>query len=154
VPKEAQLLQPERFDSTHLANQRVILGPYRYAGQYQQRPQAAEGGILKRTWWVYKSKGEWPDTFEYIVQVWDTASKKGKVNAYSVCVTFGWRRPYIYFLDLLRRQMEWPELRRTALQHYLKWQLPILLFEDASQVRTPGLEASLGSFRPAGKGIG
>ena len=43
-----------------------------------------------------------------------------------------WRRPYIYIADVLRRQMEWPELRRTAIQHYLKWQPRILLVEDAS----------------------
>jgi len=28
--------------------------------------------------------------------------------------------------------MEWPELRRTAIQHYLKWQPRLLLVEDAS----------------------
>ncbi len=130
--EEGQLLQPGRFDKHYLANQRVILGPYRYAGQYQQRPQAAEGGIFKRSWWVYKPKSEWPESFEYLVQVWDTAQRKGKENAYSVCVTFGWRRPYIYIADVLRRQMEWPELRRTAIQHYLKWQPRLLLVEDAS----------------------
>lgn len=64
--------------------------------------------------------------------MWDTAQRKGKENAYSVCVTFGWRRPYIYIADVIRRQMEWPELRRTAIQHYLKWQRHILLVEDAS----------------------
>jgi len=132
VREEGQILQPQRFDATYLANQRVFLGPYRYVGQYQQRPQAAEGGIFKRTWWVYKAKSEWPESFEYIVQVWDTAQRKGKENAYSVCVTFGWRRPNIYIADVLRRQMEWPELRRTAIQHYLKWQSRILLVEDAS----------------------
>ena len=125
-------MQLERFDVTYLTNQRVILGPYRYAGQYQQKPQAAEGGIFKRTWWAYKAKSEWPESFEYIVQVWGTAQREGEENAYSVCVTFGWRRPYICIANVLRRQMEWPELRRTSIQHYLKWQLPILLFEDAS----------------------
>jgi len=53
-------------------------------------------------------------------------------NAYSVCVAFGWRRAYIYIADVLRRQTEWPELRRTAIQHYLKWQPRLQLVEDAS----------------------
>lgn len=50
VREEGQHIQPLHFDATNLANQRVILGLYQYAGQYQQRPQAAEGGIFKRTY--------------------------------------------------------------------------------------------------------
>jgi len=99
---------------------------------YLQRPLTAKGGIFKRTWWVYKAKSESPESFEYIFPAWDTAQPKGKENAYSVCVTFGWRRPYIYIADVPRRQMEWPELRRTAIQHCLKWQPRLLLVEDAS----------------------
>jgi len=32
---------------------KVTLGCYRYAGQYQQRPSPAQGGIFQRVWWRY-----------------------------------------------------------------------------------------------------
>ena len=32
---------------------KTALGSYRYAGQFQQRPVPAEGGMLKRHWWQY-----------------------------------------------------------------------------------------------------
>ena len=48
-----QLLWPEKVTQANLEDLKVTLGSYRYAGQYQQRPSPAEGGILKRYWWRY-----------------------------------------------------------------------------------------------------
>ena len=48
-----ELLWPERIKAAHLASLKVLLGSYRYAGQYQQRPSPAEGGIFKRHSWRY-----------------------------------------------------------------------------------------------------
>jgi hypothetical protein len=48
-----ELLWPGKLTAAHLAKLKVSLGSYRYAGQYQQRPAPAEGGILKRGWWRF-----------------------------------------------------------------------------------------------------
>ena len=47
------LLWPERVTPEDLEELKRTLGSYRYAGQYQQRPAPAEGGIFKRFWWRY-----------------------------------------------------------------------------------------------------
>jgi hypothetical protein len=48
-----QLLWPERIGNQELETIKRDLGSYRYAGQYQQRPSPAGGGIYKRWWWRY-----------------------------------------------------------------------------------------------------
>jgi hypothetical protein len=47
------LLCPQRFSQTALEEYQTALGSYRYAGQFQQRPAPADGGMLKRHWWGY-----------------------------------------------------------------------------------------------------
>src|SRR6266545_4254243 len=48
-----QLLWPEKIRQEDLENLKTILGSYRYAGQYQQRPAPAGGGMLKTYWWRF-----------------------------------------------------------------------------------------------------
>ncbi len=42
-----------RITQAHVGQLKRDLGSYAYAGQYQQRPSPAEGGILKRYWFRY-----------------------------------------------------------------------------------------------------
>jgi len=51
--KEGELLWQERVTRRDLEALKISLGSYRYAGQYQQRPSPAEGGIFKRAWFGY-----------------------------------------------------------------------------------------------------
>src|SRR4029077_7413829 len=48
-----ELLWPQRINEAALKTLKVTLGSYRYAGQFQQRPAPADGGMLKRHWWRY-----------------------------------------------------------------------------------------------------
>ena len=51
--EHGELLWPERFGPTEIESLKRSLGSYATAGQLQQRPSPAEGGILKRHWWRY-----------------------------------------------------------------------------------------------------
>lgn len=51
--ERGELLWPQRFDRAVLDRIQIALGSYRYAGQFQQRPAPADGGVLKRPWWNY-----------------------------------------------------------------------------------------------------
>lgn len=51
--KRGELLCPERLGAIQVENLKRDLGVYAYAGQFQQRPSPAEGGILKRYWFKY-----------------------------------------------------------------------------------------------------
>jgi len=48
-----ELLWPAKVTQADLEMLKSTLGSYRYAGQYQQRPAPAEGGMLKKHWWHY-----------------------------------------------------------------------------------------------------
>lgn len=50
---EGEVLDPVRFTDKVLATEHTRLGSYGYAGQMQQRPAPAEGGILKKEYWRY-----------------------------------------------------------------------------------------------------
>ncbi|MEP7354202.1 MAG: hypothetical protein ABI824_13320 [Acidobacteriota bacterium] len=71
-----QLLWPERFGPDELASLKRSLGSYGAAGQLQQRPSPAEGGLFKRHWWrFWQPVGanlppipvRWPDGTERMV---------------------------------------------------------------------------------------
>lgn len=47
------VLWPEREDAEQIDRARVALGSQAFAGQYEQEPAPAEGGIFKRTWWGF-----------------------------------------------------------------------------------------------------
>ena len=48
-----ELLWPERFGPKEIADLKISLGSYAAAGQLQQRPSPAGGGIFKRHWFKF-----------------------------------------------------------------------------------------------------
>jgi predicted phage terminase large subunit-like protein len=50
---EGALLWPEREDAKAVAEARVTLGPYGFAGQYLQEPSPIGGVIFQREWWRF-----------------------------------------------------------------------------------------------------
>jgi hypothetical protein len=51
--KLGELLWPERFGTPQVEELKISLGSYGTAGQLQQRPSPAGGGIFKRHWFRY-----------------------------------------------------------------------------------------------------
>ncbi|MHB9027087.1 MAG: phage terminase large subunit [Armatimonadota bacterium] len=114
------ILWPEREGPDELTQQKIALGSYGYAGQYQQRPAPAEGGVFKRAWWrfwypldapapypvqVRLPNGEMhtcpqaplPERFEEAAQSWDMAFK-GEADSCDVCGQVWARRGADFFL--------------------------------------------------------
>lgn len=126
---EGQLLWPEAFGEKTIADAKTVQGSYGYAGQYQQNPAPADGGILKRQWWrYYRAVPE----LQRVIQSWDTAFKKGQENDNSVCTTWGVARTGYYLLDCWAGKLEFPELKRQAVAMAAKWKPEIILIEDAA----------------------
>lgn len=87
----------KRFNKKFLEEAKRSLGSYSYAGQYQQRPAPAEGGMFKRHYWRYWkpvesglpdvvhtladgtiktiSTVDLPETFDNIIDAWDLSFK-------------------------------------------------------------------------------
>lgn len=110
-----------------IAKARERLGSYGFAAQYQQIPSPAGGGMVKIEWFKrYKVAPE----FKRIIQSWDTAIKAAQINDPSCCTTWGETDHGYYLLDCYVARLEYPELKRTVINHYEKWKPNIVLIED------------------------
>lgn len=104
---EGELIWPDRFDDDWIAEKKRELGSYRYAGQYQQRPAAAEGGILKRPWWKRYPALEWPELDE-VLQSWDFAFKDLEDSDWVVGQLWGRDLANKYLLAQIRARLDFP----------------------------------------------
>jgi len=77
--EDGELLDPIRFPRHVVEGLKRDMGSYAYAGQYQQRPSAREGGLFKRAW--FKTLGAIPAGHRRRVRAWDwAATKKATTN--------------------------------------------------------------------------
>jgi predicted phage terminase large subunit-like protein len=105
---------PEEIDQL----KRSLRSQYAIAGQLQQRPAPAEGGMIKRSWFKLWQYAE-PPKFECVLQSWDTATSEKEEAAYSACTTWGVFRdpknqPAALLLSMWRDRLEYPELREMV----------------------------------------
>lgn len=113
--KEGELLVPDRIGPRELASLKKALGSeYAIAGQLQQRPAPAEGGMVKRAWFK-PWKDSRPPRCSFIIQSWDTAMSAKKEAAYSAASTWGIFKDdngidSMILLGAWRKKVEFPEL--------------------------------------------
>src|SRR5580704_2591354 len=130
-PREqpGELLWPERFGPKEIADLKVSLGSYAAAGQLQQRPSPAGGGIIKRWWFKFwQPPGanlppvivQLPDgstrsdvaievgTVEEQAQSWDCTFKDLETSDYVVGQVWGRVGASYVLLDQVRARMDFP----------------------------------------------
>ena len=86
--EEGELLWPDRFGPKEVSNLERSLGPFMAAGQLQQRPEPAGGGIIKRDWWKLWEERAFPP-MDFIVASLDTAYTVKTNNDYSALSVWG-----------------------------------------------------------------
>jgi predicted phage terminase large subunit-like protein len=128
--RQGEALHPERESLSMLEQIRKTIGEYNFAGQYQQAPAPLGGGLVKAAWFRHCAQDEMPETFDRIVQSWDTASKATELSDFSVCTSWGILGKDPYLLDVLRRRMEYPELKRAVRAQYDRFRPSVVLIED------------------------
>src|SRR5215469_16302790 len=125
-----EALHPAR-ESIHMLGQiRKTIGEYNFTGQYQQAPAPLGGGLVKAAWFRNYAPTERSEEFDRVVQSWDTASKATELNDFSVCTSWGILGKDLYLLDVLRRRMEYPELKRAVRDQYERFRPNVVLIED------------------------
>jgi phage terminase large subunit-like protein len=123
-------LHPERQSPATLEHIRCTIEEYNFAGQYQQMPTPQGGGMVKAAWFHSYAPNERPDKFARIVQSWDTANNATELSDFSVCTSWGIKGKDLYLLDVLRRRMEYPELKRAVREQYERFRPDVVLIED------------------------
>jgi len=130
-------LWPGFWSKTALEALKSELPVSKWEAQYQQNPTSEEGAIVKREHWrIWEEKR--PPECDYIIQSWDTAFEKNNRADYSACTTWGVfqhpnkagdLKPNIILLDALKERMEFPELKRRALDLYKEFEPDTLIIE-------------------------
>jgi len=149
----SELLWPEKVTRMDLEGLKVALGSYRYAGQYQQRPAPAEGGIFKRSWWRYwrprymelppvpvrLADGTYqdvhsvvlPERFDRMIQSWDLAFKELKTSDYVCGGVWGAIKADRFLLDQKRDRLCMPKTLAAIRETSAKWpRAHAVLIED------------------------
>ncbi len=128
--RAGDLLQPEREPLAVLEDLKRTIGTFSYSAQYQQVPIPEDGEIFKWTWFNFYDEAPARGSGDQIVQSWDTASKVGELNDFSVCTTWLVRGQEYYLLDVLRKRMIFPELRQAVIDQQRRWRANAVLVED------------------------
>lgn len=103
-----ELMFAERFPPHVIERDKKALGSYAWAGQMQQRPAPAGGGILKSDWWRYYAA---LPQIAYRVIFADTAQKTKERSDYSVFQCWGYTPTrQAVLIDQIRGKWEAPEL--------------------------------------------
>jgi len=130
--EEGELLWPQRM------NRRFVdalkspqgLGEYGFAGQAQQRPAPAEGGVIKRAWWRYWET--MPTELDKVIVSWDLTFKHTG-SSWVVGQVWGKKGPDAFLLDQVRDKMDFPAQLAAIRALATKWpETKEKLIEDAA----------------------
>jgi predicted phage terminase large subunit-like protein len=130
IRRRGEALHPEREPLAMLEQIRRTIGEYNFAGQYQQAPAPQGGGMVKAAWFPNYAPNERPEEFDRVVQSWDTANKASELSDFSVCTSWGIKGKDLYLLHVLRRRMEYPELKRAVREQRDAFEATVVLIED------------------------
>jgi predicted phage terminase large subunit-like protein len=130
-------LWPEFWALEELAALRSELPNSKWMAQYQQQPTSEQSAIVKREWWKTWEEDE-PPPVNFIVMSWDTAFEKTNRSDYSAMTVWGIfyaegedgvERPNLILLNAFRDRMEFPTLKKVAIEKYDEWQPDSIIVE-------------------------
>jgi predicted phage terminase large subunit-like protein len=127
-----EVLSPAREPLEVLNSLKNQLGGAAFSAQYQQMPVPPGGAMIKRSW--IKRYNEFPSEAErrLVVQSWDTASKGGPDNDWSVCTTWYVADQCRFFLvDVWRARVDYPALKAQVQLLARAWRARRVLVEEA-----------------------
>lgn len=121
-------LWPEQWTLKSLKKTKASMPPFQWEAQYMQNPTGAGAAIIKKDWWRKWEEKE-PPLCTFIIQSLDTAAEKHNRADFSAMLTFGvfeWVDPegdgtaanHIILLDGVKKRIEYPLLKKLALQKY------------------------------------
>ena len=148
-----ELLWHDRFGPNEIADLKVSLGSYAAAGQLQQRPSPAGGGIFKRHWFrFWQPRGanlppvmvqlpdgtqtsipaiEAPQQVDEQIQSWDCSFKDLDTSDYVVGQVWARRGAFFLLGDQVRGRMDCPGTVRAVRELTHKWPRTVAkLIED------------------------
>jgi predicted phage terminase large subunit-like protein len=130
-------LWPEFFDLPALLRTKASMGAYQWNAQYQQQPTAEEAALVKREWWRKWEKDQ-PPPCDYIIMSLDAAAETHNRADYTGITTWGVFHndsegaTNVILLHSTKERLEFPELKRRALEMYRDWEPDSFIVEKKS----------------------
>lgn len=129
--KKGDLLHPEREDQAVLDELKFNIGSEAFEAQYQQSPVPSGGNAFKRDWLRYYDRLPEITEEDFVFQSWDTASKTGPANDWSVGTTWLSKDGLYFLVDLCREKLIYPDLRAKTIDLASQYDPQAILIEDA-----------------------
>lgn len=130
-------LWPEFWSKKELMSLKEELPNVKWMAQYQQNPTSEVTAIVKRDWWKMWER-QTPPSCEFTLMSWDTAFEKNNRADYSACTFWGvFNHPdetgkdqaNIILLNAFRDRMEFPELKKRAIDEWRVWEPDAVIIE-------------------------
>ena len=131
-------LWPEFWSMSELSALKEELPNSKWMAQYQQNPTSETSAIVKREWWQEWDQPD-PPFCDFVLQSWDTAFEKTNRSDYSACTTWGVffmededtgkKEANIILLNAFRDRMEFPTLKRKALEQVEEYDPDSIIIE-------------------------
>lgn len=130
--RPGEVLSPTREPLEVLEEIKRQLGSDLFSAQYQQAPVPPGGAMVKRAWLKYYQSLPEIKGRPFIIQSWDTATKGGPDNDWSVCTTWVLVNGTLwYLLDLWRDRVDYPHLKAKVKELAQRFRANEVLVEDA-----------------------
>jgi len=135
IRKPGDVLAPLLESRAELEAMRRTMGAAAFSAQYQQNPTPPGGNRIRWEWFGTWHEPRPRDWYQYVVQSWDTALTGQPTSDYSVCLTLGFREGYWHLLDVDRRRLDYPDLKRRVVALAKQWDPNTIIVEDAASGR-------------------
>jgi len=86
--------------------------------------------MVKAAWFKTYVPGEEPSRFDLVFQSWDTANKSTELSDFSACTTWGQKNKEFFLLHVLRKRLDYPQLKRAVHDHAERFHPSNILIED------------------------
>jgi len=137
IMPSGKALWPQFWELSELKALKEELPNAKWMAQYQQQPTSETSAIVKREWWQEWEKED-PPPCDYILMAWDTAFEKTSRADYSALTTWGVfykaddagvQQANIILLNAYRERMEFPLLKKLAIEQYQDWEPDSIIIE-------------------------
>lgn len=115
---DGKSLWPERYSVADLEQIESDVGPFTWAGKYQQEPMALQGEIIKREW--IQVVGAFPPECKDFVIFWDFAATKKDTSAFTARAVAAKHDGKTY-VRLSQRREAWADVESWFMQTVRSW---------------------------------
>ena len=115
ILKKDDVLHPEREGKSLLDAQKIALGSYGYAAQYQQSPSPREGGLFKRDWWQRYAR--LPEKIDKVIDSWDCSFKDLQTSNYVAGEVWAIKGANKYLLHITKKKLGFVDTIKAMVKH-------------------------------------